>query len=232
MIERLRSLFFFWMLALVGTVASAQESGSALAVSRLIRVGDITGIRNALEAEPALVRDQNNRPKWTLLHDAVLNGRTNALEICSLLIEKGVNVNAQDSEGNTALHFATYRTFGREKLAPETYEGIIVLLLKSGAVAGARNAGGVTPLHLAVLRNGDVIALQLLLAAGADVNAKAAASNGGWTPLHGAAALGRVAVEQFLLKNGADRNAKDAGGMTPLEAAEKAGKVEAAQLLR
>ena len=232
MIGRIERLLLSLMLAMFGTAAFGQDAGNALTVSRLIRAGDIDGVRNALEAQPSLLKDQNNRARWTLLHDAILNGRTNAFEICSLLVEKGVDINAPDSEGNTALHFATYRTFGREKLTPEAYEGIIKLLLKSGAVARARNASGVTPMHLAVIRNGDVTALQLLLTAGADVNAKTAAGSGGWTPLHGAAALGRVDVMKFLLENGADRTATDARGFTPVQAAERAGKAEAVQLLR
>ena len=56
---------------------------------------------------------------------------------------------------------------------------------------------------------------RLLLAHGADVNAKA---DGGYTPLHVAAGLNQVDIVRWLLDNGADVDAKDRRA-TPLEAA-------------
>ena len=59
--------------------------------------------------------------------------------------------------------------------------------------------------------------VELLLAAGADVNAR---SNAGATPLMVAAELGYGKVVRLLLKAGADVNAKNGEGQTALDVAE------------
>jgi cytohesin len=58
---------------------------------------------------------------------------------------------------------------------------------------------------------------ELLIAAGADVNAK---SDGGSTPLHGAALRGKEEVAELLIAKGADVNAKNENGTTPLHFAD------------
>jgi len=110
-------------------------------------------------------------------------------------------------------------------------------LLRQGATADAREKKqpnvGRTPLHYAAggYRTAGpgkhVEAAKLLLAKGADVNAKA---QGGYTPLHVASGLGNAEMAAFLLANGADANAKDRRG-TPLAAAAQAGKLEVVKLL-
>ena len=65
----------------------------------------------------------------------------------------------------------------------------------------------------------------LLIAIGADVNAKA---EEGWTPLHDAARGGHKEIAELLIAKGADLNAKDNDGETPLDWA----KGETADLLR
>mmetsp|Transcript_39393 Transcript_39393/g.92606 ORF Transcript_39393/g.92606 Transcript_39393/m.92606 type:complete len:112 (-) Transcript_39393:15-350(-) len=72
-------------------------------------------------------------------------------------------------------------------------------------------------LHRAV-SNGHVEMTQVLLAAGADVNAR---NVDGKTPLHFAVNLkdGRVELVQILLAAGADVDSKDRMGITPLAVA-------------
>ena len=76
-----------------------------------------------------------------------------------------------------------------------------------------------TPLHAAAGAS-RVAEVEILLNAGADVNAK---DTNYWTPLHAAAAFNPTpAVLEILLKAGADVNAKSTAGSTPLHlAAEK-----------
>lgn len=88
-----------------------------------------------------------------------------------------------------------------------------------------------SPLHDAA-REGDVEAIQRLLAAGADPNAKAAYL--GDTPLHTAALMGHADAIAALLKGGADPNANaanDADGDTPLHWAVGEGHAEVIHIL-
>ena len=95
------------------------------------------------------------------------------------------------TDGFTPLHLGAF--FAQ----PEA----VALLLERGAEAGAvaRNAMQVQPLHSAVAGR-DVGSVRILLAAGADPNAR---QHGGWTPLMAARQHGDAEVERLLLDYGA-----------------------------
>lgn len=80
-----------------------------------------------------------------------------------------------------------------------------------------RNALGATPLHYAAL-NLDSGPLKVLLAAGAEVNARDQEGN---TPLHMAAYATRSENARLLLEAGADVEARSAAGRTPLSVARR-----------
>ena len=85
------------------------------------------------------------------------------------------------------------------------------------AVAGtAKGEGGWTPLHEAALA-GDVAAIEALLDAGTDVDAKAGEED--LTPLHSAAFAGHPAAVRALLAAGARPNATTNLGEGPLHVA-------------
>ncbi len=90
-------------------------------------------------------------------------------------------------------------------------------LLERGADANVRDSRGDPILHTAVIFDlTDQTATQALLKHGAKVNGRR--SDGG-TPLHTAAALSRPASVKTLLAAGADPNAPDEWGETPLHKA-------------
>lgn len=84
-----------------------------------------------------------------------------------------------------------------------------------------------TPLCVAI-REGFLAVVELLVDAGAEVNARIAFDE---TPLHVAADHGRLPIAQFLLQHGADPTARHANGLTPAENAAERGFIELARLL-
>ena len=101
----------------------------------------------------------------------------------------GVDVNAAQVDGTTALHWAAYHDDA------ET----VALLVRAGANVNAVNRYGVPPLAQACT-NGNAAIVKLLLEAGADANAT---MKGGETVLMLAARSGNVEAVKALLARGA-----------------------------
>jgi uncharacterized protein len=104
------------------------------------------------------------------------------------------------------------------------------MLEDDGAMVNVYSADGWTPLHLAA-HFGHTNTVRWLLGAGADVHALSR-NNLANQPLH-AAAAGQAPVEllTLLLDAGADVNATQRGGFTPIQATAQNGDLEATQLL-
>src|SRR5204863_5755161 len=79
------------------------------------------------------------------------------------LLRQRADVNVQEPDGTTALHWAVHR---------DSFE-IVEALLRAGAKVDARNRYGVAPLTLACV-NGSPAVIDALLEAGADPNTTAA----------------------------------------------------------
>lgn len=119
------------------------------------------------------------------------------------LLEQGVDPNAPQVDGMTAMHWAAYR----DDLA------MAELLIARGAEPDKANRYGVTPLSLAC-ENGNATIVELLLRAGADPSR---AVRGGETPLMTASRTGRIDAVRALLSRGAEVGAKEVvGGQTAL----------------
>ena len=137
--------------------------------------------------------------KSLILRQAI---KQNEPEIVRLLLEKGGDVNARDSYGNTALIFASID--GRLE--------IIRLLLAKGADVNARNDYGITALMLAS-KAGHKEVVQLLLEKGADPNIQ---NKDGDTALILALGNDLKEIAQLLLEKGADPNIQNNVGNTAL----------------
>ena len=118
------------------------------------------------------------------------------------LIEEGLDVDAPQADGATALAWAVHW----DDLA------MAELLLGAGAGVNVANDLGVTPLMLAS-QNGSVPMVELLLQAGADPNA---ARPAGGTALMMAARSGNATVLRRLIAAGTDVAAATRGGHTAL----------------
>ncbi len=133
------------------------------------------------------------------------------------LLDRGVDANAHDAEGTPALMAAVLYADA----------GCVKLLLDRGANPNATNKAGATALMWAVP---DIGKVKLLVAAGADVNARS--NNLGRTPVLIAASFPEsVPVLQLLLDHGADIHAKDRRGMHALGRAAVSADVEVVRFL-
>lgn len=141
-------------------------------------------------------------PADSAVADAAMAGDS---ELVRSLLRQAADVNAAQSDGMTALHWAA------ENDAAELAE----MLIYAGAnlEAGTR-IGAYRPLHIAS-KAGHAGVVRVLLEGGSDVNAPTTA--GGASPLHFAAATGDVEVVSVLLDHGAGVNTLESSwGQTAL----------------
>ncbi|XP_056599712.1 KN motif and ankyrin repeat domain-containing protein 4-like isoform X2 [Triplophysa dalaica] len=167
-------------------------------------------------------------------------------------------VNMADDNGNTALHYSvSHCNFSIVKILLDTgmckidlrnksrYTAIMLAsmtsaespgdlkviqqLIELGDVNSRVGQVGQTALHLAV-RHGRILLVRLLLAQGADPNAR---DHAGTTPLMCACERGHVSVVQILLEEAnCDVNLKDKGGRNALSLATQASHTEIVNLLK
>jgi ankyrin repeat protein len=149
--------------------------------------------------------------------DAVMRGDTAKVR---QLIRQGLDVNASQADGMSALHWAAQR--GDASSAQ-------ILVYAGARVDALTRNGNYTPLHLAA-REGRGAVVQVLLANGADP--LAATSTGGATALHFAAGHGDSLSVQALLDKGTPVDIREtAWGQTPLMWAAAYGRVTAMAVL-
>jgi ankyrin repeat protein len=187
--------------------------GATESLVTAIYLGDRARVHDALAASPEAARqpDEEGTP---LLHHAAT---ALAFDVIQLLLEHGVEINATDKGGETALH----RACDVRMADPDPVRKTLNLLLARGADPNARNWDQVTPLHQAV-RARNLAAAEVLLAKGADPNARdgirgstplrRAVSPTGASRTAGTAAL-MVPLTRLLLAHGADPDAKDKRGI-------------------
>ncbi|MDP1857086.1 MAG: ankyrin repeat domain-containing protein [Gemmatimonadaceae bacterium] len=212
-------------------VAGAQVAGTAVAGAPVAGAPDAAApvVSNPVAGDPVAgaPRTLSRRAVPSRVAAAPVADAAMRLDVESVraLLKKGVNVNAPQGDGMTALHWAaSHRNIELTTLlvraranvkaitrigaytplhvASEVGSGpVVVALLKAGADPKALTTLGITALHLASMA-GSAEAVTALVERGADVNAR----EPGWgqTSLMLAAARGRTSAVAVLLKRGAD----------------------------
>lgn len=165
--------------------------------------------------------------------------------------DAGINANAQDSDGRTALISAAARGdlqvvnallsrgvdpnvkdkrgyTAMSHAIEAMYEDVVDALLASPRLDPNSRSLNDRPALMAYVWRDSKDRVEKLLAHGADVTLQDA---DGDTALHGAAQTGNVEIVRMLLDKGANPNAKNKQGGTPLMWAAVYGNVEAARLL-
>ena len=223
---------------------TSKELAAAGSIFAAAEVGDLEALNKLLAADGADV-NATNKSGYTALQLAVRKGQQDA---AALLLEKGANVNAQ-GKGRTPLDFAGKNTelaallrakggLTRLELRAEQdilyaaangYAEAILRYIEKGGDVNKTNRKGYSALHFAA-NSGYVEVVRVLVANKIEVDA--AANRYNKTGLHYAARHGRKEIATLLLDKGANVNAVDRSGRTPVDIAEYYRRSETAELLR
>lgn len=200
-----------------------------------VRKGDLPTVTKLLSVDPALAQSRNEagvsaillalyhgherlakvlgqRVPWLDIFEAAALGEVERVQL--FLSSDPALADARTADGFDALGLAVH--FGQEAAAA-------LLVRWSDPNRASDNALQVTALHAAVacrVRDKALPLARMLLAHGASPNLR---QQGGWTPLHGAAAGGHTALVKLLLESGADPSIPDDEGLIAADRARKSG---------
>ncbi|WP_430814278.1 ankyrin repeat domain-containing protein [Carboxylicivirga sp. RSCT41] len=192
-----------WCLAIVAMTISCQSSGKQS--------------KTKGQNEPSVAeREAKPTINMAAYFDAALNG---GIEVVQNAIKDGVDIEARNENGYTALMLAAYNG----------HHHIIKLLLENGAKIDA--VDGLNRSALMFASTGPFApAVEVLIKAGADVNAIDSHEN--WTPVMFAAGEGQLEVIKLLVANGADLTKLDTDGESALDFATANGHAETVKYLQ
>jgi ankyrin repeat protein len=207
-----------------GPYKPPQPEVQTAAETAKIRAGRMADLKKSLaqganpddELNNAIVADDVDRVGYLLAHGAHVDSpdgdgytplisaiRSGFVDVATYLADHKADANLTDGSGWTPLMWATWGD----------NPALIHMLIAHRAKVDATDNDGLTPLGIGA-QNDKVKATQVLLEAGADVNAPVA--KGGYTPLMLASLSGSNDLAAALINHGAKVNASNPGGVTAL----------------
>ena len=157
-----------------------------------------------------------NKHNETAFMTACKKGNVDAIK---LLFSVGTNPNIKNDDGQTWIHHTVIGNWSRE---------VLQVVMSHGGDVNATTKDNITALMLAS-RTGNVDTINVLLAAGADPNITDA---GGYTCLHDAVDVGcNKETLKAIIDHGANINAANKKGVTPLMQAFQVGNINAISVL-
>lgn len=174
---------------------------------------DTEGVKKAL-AGGADINRQTENGYTSLMWACTYSSGPEYAKIAKYLIAEGADINIPANDGTTALLEAAANS-----------EEITKLLVEKGAdITAIKNDGRgiITSVVFGILmKRTDIGLAEFFISKGADVNETATSGDvQGWAPIHYAVSNGKEELVKFLVKNGADVNARTKGDFTPLSLAE------------
>nr|XP_018914803.1 PREDICTED: ankyrin repeat domain-containing protein 50 isoform X1 [Bemisia tabaci] len=203
------ALLLFW-----GCCIDSIDSEGRTVLSVAAAQGNV-GVVSQL-VDRGLDEQHRDNSGWTPLHYAAFEGHT---EVCRVLLEAGAKVDQTDNDGKAPLMLAAQE--GHVSLVKE-------LLTDHGAPPDQKALDGRSALRLAALED-HIDVVRILLAEGADINAKDADSR---STLYILALENRLPVARFFIDpGGADVESTDSEGRTALHVSSWQGHAEMVILL-
>ncbi len=152
------------------------------------------------------------------INPPLINAATRNAELLAYLLDKGVDINIQNRDGNTALICSVYG----DSLAP------MQVLLQRKAKLNLQNNRGQTAL-IQACQTMNLAKANLLINAGCDISKQ---DKTGQNALHIAAIKGSSDLVRLLISKGINLNAKDKDKLTPLDYAMRYAQTDVIEILR